>query len=230
MRLLFSAIFFLTAPFNILSVVYTPQNLIIATDLDDVVLKLKKGSVILTACKNMHRGFRCYAAYRRHSRDGQATGHHYSEGFYLYLKKNGEHKLARVVKKICTRKRLKQKTVNLMKKIADKGYKIFTATNIGSVFFTKLKKKFSHIFNDFFIRHGMTVDFSRELVIRKPDPAYFHELKKKLDPKGVMHILFIDDRIENVEAARKAGLLAIHYKGHKQLQAELHAYGICVCS
>ena len=40
-------------------------------------------------------------------------------------------------------------------------------------------------------------------------------------------ILFIDDRKENVDAARACGLQAIQFKNHKQLVRDLHKYNIC---
>lgn len=208
---------------------YNPQNLIIATDLDDVVLRRRNGRIAAIVCKNLHRLIPMYANFRRHKKiGGETVGQRYGEGFYLYLVAQDKHKLAKIVKKICTKKRLKTKTVKIMKKMVGQGYTIYTATNIGTLFFPIIQKKFADIFNDNFIRNGMTVDYTQQDVIEKPDPRYFEELKKRLNPDNDKHILFIDDRLENVEAARAAGLLAIHFEGHKQLRAELRdAYGIC---
>lgn len=55
--------------------------------------------------------------------------------------------------------------------------------------------------------------FSHRLLIAKPDPRiYTHAIAALSTPAD--EILFIDDRIENIEAARAAGLEAIHYTSH----------------
>lgn len=215
------------APEQAMPAAYTRKNLIIATDLDDVVLKRRNGRIAAIVFKNIFQLIPMYSKFRENKKTaGDSTGQKYGEGFYLYLVKNGEHRLAKIVKKVCTRKRLKKKTVKVMQKLSNKGYDIFTATNVGSLFFKKLQKKFSDVFNTTFIRHGLTVDFAQEDIIQKPDPRYFEALKAKLNPNGDKQILFIDDKLENVEAARNAGLLAIHFKGHKQLKKELKKYGL----
>jgi putative hydrolase of the HAD superfamily len=52
--------------------------------------------------------------------------------------------------------------------------------------------------------------YSCHLGHMKPSPAYFHEIVRlaALDPGRT---LFIDDRIDNVEGARQAGLQAAHF-------------------
>jgi FMN phosphatase YigB (HAD superfamily) len=209
---------------------YTPQNLIIATDLDDVVLRRRNGRITVIVLKNMFKLKAMYTMFCENKKiAGNSTGERYGEGFYLYLLQRGEYKLAKIVKKVNTCKRLDKKTAQIMQRITEKNYTLFTATNIGSIFFKKLQKKFPDIFNDSCIKHGMTVDFTKAGIVKKPDPAYFEELKAKLNPSGDKYILFIDDKLENVKAARNAGLLAIHYINHKQLLKALHSYDICVC-
>jgi FMN phosphatase YigB (HAD superfamily) len=73
----------------------------------------------------------------------------------------------------------------------------------------------------------MTVDYSVKDPIEKPDLRYFEMLKTKINPADEKYILFIDDKKENVEAARKAGLLAIQFDNAKQLAEDLkNLYGI----
>jgi FMN phosphatase YigB (HAD superfamily) len=205
---------------------YTPANLIIATDLDDVVLKKRNGAIALTVLRHLYRAVSFYRAYRANKKEGDSVGQRYGEGFYLYLLSKGEIKLAKIVRKVCTRKRLKMKTVKIMPELAGQGFELYTATNIGHVFFAKLQKRVSEVFNDQCIRYGMTVDFAEIPVVQKPNPLYFQRLKQHLCPNGDKQILFIDDKLENVEAARAEGLLAIHFVGHKQLKAALEEYGI----
>ena len=149
---------------------YNPKNLIIATDLDDVVLERRKGAIAAKVFKNFFRIGSLYAEFRKNRKPGDSVGQRYGEGFYLYLIDKGEHKLAKIVRSVNTKKRLKKNTVKIMQKMAAQGYEIYTATNIGSVFFAKLQKKFADVFNDRCIRQGMTVDFTKTKVIQKPNP------------------------------------------------------------
>lgn len=62
--------------------------------------------------------------------------------------------------------------------------------------------------------------FSSEVGIRKPDPGIFHCALEKL---GLIapETLFIDDREQNVNAAKKLGIHAIHYKNRNQAIAAI---------
>ena len=64
---------------------------------------------------------------------------------------------------------------------------------------------------------------SAELGLAKPDPEIYQRVitELKQDPSTM---IFIDDFIENVEAARKAGLNAIHFKTREQALGELEEY------
>ena len=206
---------------------YTPQNLIIATDLDNVVLRHRYGAIVISLLKNSRGLMSLYSSYRKNKEPYLSASRQWGEGFYLFLQDQKENRLAqKTVKMLNAKKRLHKKTVRTYKKMSEKGYKIYTASNVDTVSFAGLQKQFPHVFNDTFIQHGMTVNLSGTDVIKKPNLNYFEELKNKLNPNNDIHILFIDDLLENVQAARDAGLLAIQYKNPKQLQRELLTYGI----
>jgi putative hydrolase of the HAD superfamily len=64
--------------------------------------------------------------------------------------------------------------------------------------------------------------FSHRLGIVKPDQRiYRHSIAAIGEPAEA--ILFIDDRIENVEAGRAAGLYAIQYSNHEDFLREFHS-------
>ena len=64
---------------------------------------------------------------------------------------------------------------------------------------------------------------SAEVKLVKPDPTIFH---LAVDRLGVQpgETVFIDDIAENVEAARKEGLIAIHYQDTQKAFDELNQY------
>lgn len=69
--------------------------------------------------------------------------------------------------------------------------------------------------------------WSYQLRIAKPDPAIY---RYTLDKLGVNanEMLFIDDKRENVEAARALGIRAVEFLSVEQLRAELIAMGLDV--
>jgi len=77
--------------------------------------------------------------------------------------------------------------------------------------FWKIDGLFDHIF------------ISAELELAKPDPAIYKHVIDKLgqDPS---ELLFIDDFSENIEAAREAGINAIHFRNRDQALFELAEY------
>ncbi len=64
------------------------------------------------------------------------------------------------------------------------------------------------------------VIFSAEIGIRKPDPEIFHFLLERLDVRAE-ETVFVDDFIENVNAAQSLGLHAIQFCSSEQVRREL---------
>jgi putative hydrolase of the HAD superfamily len=62
--------------------------------------------------------------------------------------------------------------------------------------------------------------FSHRLGIAKPDPAIYNHAAKGLG-FPTTEILFIDDREENIAAARRVGMIAIQYATHDAFVAEM---------
>lgn len=67
--------------------------------------------------------------------------------------------------------------------------------------------------------------FSHRLGIAKPDAAIYLRAVKGLGV-AAEEILFVDDRIENIEAARTAGMMAVQYLGHEAFVAEMEEVGL----
>lgn len=66
--------------------------------------------------------------------------------------------------------------------------------------------------------------FHVKLESKKPNPEAFQTLLQKLKLPA-SSVLFIDDRIENVEAARKQGIDSIQFISPEQLKEELEKRG-----
>ncbi|QJW36909.1 HAD family hydrolase [Cellulosimicrobium protaetiae] len=72
--------------------------------------------------------------------------------------------------------------------------------------------------------------YSCELGLAKPDPRFFVEAARRIgaDPGEV---LFVDDTARNVEGARAAGMVGVHWdvsRGHDELVRVLAGHGVVV--
>lgn len=66
--------------------------------------------------------------------------------------------------------------------------------------------------------------WSHTLRLAKPEPAIYSHAAAGLGTP-IEHILFIDDRADNVEGARAAGMQVIQYSGHQAFVAEMELRG-----
>jgi len=115
--------------------------------------------------------------------------------------------------------------LNTLKRIGYKQH--FVASNISNTKYPLLKAKLPMIFNDTMIKDGVTVDVEgRYPFVQKPDHMFFKKMHKLANPNYDKIVVFIDDKIENVIAARKCNMIGIHFKSIRQLTKELNAIGI----
>ena len=64
---------------------------------------------------------------------------------------------------------------------------------------------------------------SAELKLAKPDPAIYQFVINELN-QDPGELVFVDDFIENIDAAREAGINAIHFQNPEQALAEIAEY------
>jgi len=67
------------------------------------------------------------------------------------------------------------------------------------------------------------VGYSHLIGERKPDLAAFDYIPRKFDLRK-KETLFIDDTMEHVEGAQKAGIMALHYEKDQDLSSLLHPH------
>jgi epoxide hydrolase-like predicted phosphatase len=113
---------------------------------------------------------------------------------------------------------LDMEIVSLIKRLKN-GYEIFSLTNHAREFFDFLDRK--HGLNGMFDR----IFKSYETGLAKPDPRFFEYMLKETGMKPE-ECVFVDDREENVETARKLGMRAILYENAKILETELRKIGL----
>jgi putative hydrolase of the HAD superfamily len=99
------------------------------------------------------------------------------------------------------------------------GIKTGILSNIGDAMEAGIRERFPWIAE--FAHHT----FSHRLGIAKPDPAIYRHAAEGLGvPAG--DILFVDDKEENILAARNAGMVAVQYSSHEAFVEELKRLGL----
>lgn len=110
-------------------------------------------------------------------------------------------------------------TMEKMLMLKRKGYGVYLLSNLNKEAYDYIKKRY-HIFQDC---DGYVVSFQEKLA--KPDPEIYHCLcnRYQILPE---ESVFLDDCLENVQAAISCGFFGIHFndecKVEEQLEALLH--------
>lgn len=100
-------------------------------------------------------------------------------------------------------------------------YRLLMLSNVNEVHFEFIWKNYP------LVRHIEDRLLSYELGCLKPEPAIY---RIAIDRAGVLpqEIFFADDRPENVEAARQAGIVATCFQSEQQLRLALGQAGVVV--
>ncbi len=102
--------------------------------------------------------------------------------------------------------------IELIEKLK-KNYKIGLLSNAPSKYLRGILNKHCH--NDLFD----VVVISSEVRLIKPSAEAFHHILNKLKSKPE-ETVFVDDNIDNVQAAEKLGIIGIHFENGQQLKVE----------
>ena len=103
--------------------------------------------------------------------------------------------------------------------LKDKGYHIYILSNYSTYMLEKTQDELT------FLKYADGAIFSCQVKQIKPEPAIYQTLLNRyhLDPEKSV---FLDDRAENCEGARKEGIHAIQFESFKQAAAELEKLGV----
>jgi 2-haloacid dehalogenase len=104
--------------------------------------------------------------------------------------------------------------------LEDAGVPLFSITNFSGEFFPPFRAANAELFDRF---RDIVVSGDERMV--KPDPAIYALALRRFG-LGPGEGLFIDDRIENVDAADKAGFVGHHFRDAATLRADLERLGL----
>ena|SRR6185436_14876250 len=118
-------------------------------------------------------------------------------------------------------KRVKHGTADIIIALKNLGYRIDGGTNNKIKNVKYFQKKFA-IFKLF----TNIKCIESKYALKKPYDAYFKDYMRRFADKMKKYYIFVDDKLENVLAARRNGFIGIHFINADQLYAELQEMGI----
>ena len=106
-----------------------------------------------------------------------------------------------------------------VKYLKNQGYRLYILSNYGSYMLERTRDKFD------FLKYMDGAVFSCDVKQIKPEAEIYKTILNRyhLNPEKSV---FIDDRAENCQGARNAGIHAIQFKSFKQAAAELEKLGV----
>lgn len=164
---------------------------------------------------------RHYWAHRHAYDEGKFTG----EGYWQKVASDaGIEFSAEQIKKLIAADILMWSGINApmlewARNVGRAGFKTGILSNIGFELATAMEANFP------WVEEFKYTIWSCRLAMAKPDPKIFHCAQQKLDV-AAQEILFIDDREENIRAAREAGFIGIVFKDVSQLKHDLKKQGL----
>lgn len=105
---------------------------------------------------------------------------------------------------------------DLITRLKAAGYGVYGLTNWSNVVYQVIRK-----FDILRMMDGTVISSEEKLI--KPDPAIYKVLFERFNLKPE-ECVFVDDKLANVEGARKVGMPAIQFLNAKQLESELGLY------
>ena len=100
--------------------------------------------------------------------------------------------------------------------LKEQGYKVFLLSNYGKTSFEAARDHGRLSFLP--LVDGSVISYEVQIV--KPEPGIYHALLEKYDLKAE-ECVFLDDRADNIEAARALGFLGIVVESYEQAKKEL---------
>lgn len=112
-----------------------------------------------------------------------------------------------------------QGTVDILTSLADQDVPIHAITNFSAEKYPQEVERWP-----FLARFGVTIVSGEEKLI-KPNPAIYHVFLER-SGHAAQRTVFIDDRLENVEAARAVGMHALHFTSPSDLREALRGFAL----
>lgn len=204
---------------------YNPSNTAIVFDIDGVILKrtIPIPGLIWRHKYEIFKAFFDTALLKEVTTLFRMTA---PVGVYISLFERKRPGLVTFARELATTRVPKMRTVCVIDKLLGLGYKLHIGTNETENEFALHKARFP-VFSRF--TTYTFADYSTfPNVTQKPMHSYFEHMKEHifLTNKKIEHLIFIDDRTDNVQAARETGYIGIDFSTPENLETAFIEMGI----
>lgn len=124
--------------------------------------------------------------------------------------------------KIANTQKVNPKMLELIKELKGMGYQMHIFSNIGAIIFQDAKDKFAQVFENF---DKIILPSEQNGYIRKPYQNAFKNYLDSIDSTN-KQIIFVDDKLENIQTAERNALIGIKFKNYEQLKREFIDLGV----
>lgn len=104
-------------------------------------------------------------------------------------------------------------TIDVVKQLKQKGYKLYILSNIGEKSLNHIKETHKEIFNLF---DGVYTSTDKDGYIKKPSPEIYKKYLDKFN-QNPSQLIFVDDKKSNLNAAKDFNFNTIHFTSSKKL-------------
>lgn len=142
----------------------------------------------------------------------------------LSINPDPSHNLKQILINLISNQLLNQDTMDLLRILKKRGYKLYILSNIWGPLLINLEKKFPELKTLF---DGHYIPSAENNYIEKPYKLFFDGFKEYLQQQGQesKEIIFIDDKARNINAAQKDGYIGIKFENTKKLILQLKDLG-----
>ena len=200
---------------------YTPHNTIITFDIHGVLCKTNYPRVLSLLLKSKHithlLSFIFYPYIVRTIirlwRNHAVSGHYVQQLTTLYPELT---QYIPLMNRVANAQKTNNAVFNLVDQIKQQGFELHILSNIDATIFDELKAMHPLLFSSFDkVQSTQPAD-----KYGKPHPWIFTRYLTTHVPTN-KQVIFIDNKKKNVIAARKLGIIGIHYKNPRQLKRVL---------
>ena len=203
-----------------------PENTIFAFDMHKVFMKQNFWQLTKSLAKTYHFSvlkFLTPSSFKRWHKVGEVA---FSDLEKQHPKLKG---ISRHFEEFMLNQPFMLDTVDIIKGLKHKGYKIYVLSNCAQETYEKLQIKFPAIFTLF---DGEYLPNNKNNYHHKPQLSFYKGFKSYVAQKGhnLKQIIFIDDKKENIVAAREENILGIQFENAKKLHTDIQKleYGLLV--
>lgn len=113
-------------------------------------------------------------------------------------------------------------TIALAQELKDRGYPLHLLSNIGERCLDALDDSYTPVIELFDV---LKVATAAENYVGKPNLGMYRSYQEEHNPEGKT-VVFIDDKMRNIHAAREVGFLAVPYRSADDLREKLDLLGV----